>query len=101
MSLLPLLQELAQRTSRGAPVGPLTSLMGTPHAHTTSSIPCHFFHPGQGCWDHAASLLPHTYRRALSVYLPVYLLPALLVHRQELLKSPGPILAKVLLGTAR
>ena len=33
--------------------------------------------------------------------IPVYLLPALLVHRQELLKSPGPILAKVLLGTAR
>lgn len=56
---------------------------------------------GQDCWSHAAGLLPQAYVRALSVYLPVYLLPALLVHRQQLLKDPSGILGKVVLGTAR
>jgi hypothetical protein len=45
--------------------------------------------------------VPQAYVRALSVYLPVYLLPALLVHRQQLLKDPSGILGKVVLGTAR
>jgi hypothetical protein len=56
---------------------------------------------GQDCWSHAAGLVPQSYARALSVYLPVYLLPALLVHRQQLLKEPSGILGKVILGTAR
>lgn len=56
---------------------------------------------GQDCWSHAAGLVPQAYVRALSVYLPVYLLPALLVHRQQLLKDPSGILGKVVLGTAR
>jgi hypothetical protein len=47
------------------------------------------------------SLLGPAYSRALSVYLPVYVLPALLVHRQQLLKQPLPILHKVLLGISR
>jgi hypothetical protein len=45
-------------------------------------------------------LLP-AWGRALSVYLPVYLLPAALVHRQALLKRPLPILSKCLQGVAR
>jgi len=35
------------------------------------------------------------------VYAPVYLLPALLVHRRALLRRPGPILSKVALGVGR
>ena len=64
-------------------------------------MPCSFFHPHQTCWQHPLQLLLPAYSRALSVYIPVYLLPALLVHRQELLKRPVPILQKVLQGIAR
>lgn len=64
-------------------------------------MPCHFFHPGQTCSGHVVQLMGPAYRRALSVYLPVYVLPALLVHRQQLLKQPLPILQKVLLGIGR
>jgi len=101
--LLPplILQELAERTAAGKPLGPLTSLMGTPHVHRVAPVPCHFFHPDQTCWQHPLQLLLPAYSRALSVYIPVYLLPALLVHRQQLLKQPLPILQKVLQGIAR
>jgi hypothetical protein len=75
--------------------------MGTRHAQSVASIPCHFFHPGQTCWQHPLQLLVPAYGRALSVYIPVYLLPALLVHRQDFLKQPLPILQKVLQGVAR
>lgn len=53
------------------------------------------------CLQHPLQLLLPAYSRALSVYLPVYLLPALLVHRQALLKQPLPILQKLLVGIAR
>lgn len=95
------LQELAERTASGRPLGPLTSLMGTHHAQAVVPIPCHFFHPEQACWQHPLQLLVPAYGRALSVYIPVYLLPALLVHRQEFLKQPLPILQKVVQGVAR
>ncbi len=95
------MQELAQRTAAGQALGPLTSLMGTPHAEACAQLPCHFFHPGQGCYEHAATFVAPAYVRALSLYLPVYLLPALLVHRGRLLKQPVPILSKVVLGIAR
>lgn len=95
------LQELAERTASGRPLGPLTSLMGTLHAQAVAPIPCHFFHPEQACWQHPLQLLVPAYGRALSVYIPVYLLPALLVHRQEFLKQPLPILQKVVQGVAR
>lgn len=94
-------QELAERTSAGRPLGPLTSLMGTPHAASVASIPCHFFHPEQTCWQHPLQLMVPAYGRALSVYIPVYLLPALLVHRQQFLRQPLPILQKVVQGVAR
>lgn len=95
------LQELAERTAAGRPLNPLNSLIGTPHAHSKGPIPCHFFHPGQTCVEHPLKLFLPAYERALSVYLPVYVLPALLVHRQELLKQPLPILHKLLFGIAR
>eukprot|EP00879_Flechtneria_rotunda_P007421 GHRR01007785.1.p1 GENE.GHRR01007785.1~~GHRR01007785.1.p1 ORF type:complete len:317 (+),score=77.84 GHRR01007785.1:584-1534(+) len=95
------IRELAERTAVGKPVGPLTSLIGTCYADSKAALPCPFFHPNKTCWQHPMQLFLPSYQRALSVYLPVYVLPALLVHRQQLLKQPLPILQKVLLGIAR
>ncbi|KAJ8628630.1 hypothetical protein MRB53_021953 [Persea americana] len=64
-------------------------------------VPCPIVHGDQSCSGHVVSFLQQAYRRALPVYLPVYLIPALIVHRQDLLKRPYTILAKGLLGTAR
>lgn len=46
-------------------------------------------HGNQSCSGHVVSFLFQAYRRALPVYLPVYLIPALIVHRQDLLKRLG------------
>ncbi|KAF3655473.1 putative cryptochrome-1 [Capsicum annuum] len=64
-------------------------------------VPCSIVHENQGCGEHFISFLIQAYKRALPVYLPVYLVPAFIVHRQGLLKRPNTILAKGLLGTAR
>ncbi|XP_010916872.2 uncharacterized protein [Elaeis guineensis] len=64
-------------------------------------VPCSIVHGNQSCVGHFFSFLLQAYRRALPVYLPVYLVPALIVHRQGLLKRPYTILGKSLLGTAR
>ncbi|XP_055836089.1 uncharacterized protein LOC129904556 [Solanum dulcamara] len=64
-------------------------------------VPCSIVHENQGCGAHFISFIIQAYKRALPVYLPVYLVPALIVHRQGLLKRPNTILAKGLLGTAR
>ncbi|GLU16189.1 hypothetical protein SLE2022_326340 [Rubroshorea leprosula] len=64
-------------------------------------IPCTMVHANQSCGTHFLSFLIEGYKRALPVYLPVYLVPALIVHRQGLLKRPYSILGKGLLGTAR
>lgn len=64
-------------------------------------IPCLMVHGNQSCGSHVLSFLIQAYKRALPVYLPVYLIPALIVHRQDLLKRPYTILGKGLLGTAR
>lgn len=85
----------------GSAPGPLVSLAATPHACTVSNVPCHFLHPGQSCAANAVSVFPSAYLRALRVYFPVYVLPALLVHRGALLKLPEPILRKVALGVGR
>ena len=46
---------------------------------------------GRGCNEHTLAFLPGAYARALPVYVPVYLIPALLVHRNRLLSpSKGP-----------
>lgn len=47
------------------------------------------------------SFLIQAYKRALPVYLPVYLVPALIVHRQDLLKRPYTIFGKSTFGIAR
>ncbi|XP_048131094.1 transmembrane protein 135 homolog isoform X1 [Rhodamnia argentea] len=64
-------------------------------------IPCSMVHGNQSCSAHAISFLIEAYKRALPVYLPVYLVPALIVHRKGLLKRPYTILGKGLFGTAR
>ncbi|KAM0936116.1 putative transmembrane protein [Dioscorea sansibarensis] len=64
-------------------------------------VPCSIVHGNQSCSGHVLSFLLQAYGRALPVYLPVYLIPALIVHRQGLLKRPYTILGKSLLGTAR
>ncbi|XP_078433250.1 uncharacterized protein LOC144704639 [Wolffia australiana] len=64
-------------------------------------IPCQIIHGNLSCTWHALSFLVQAYGRALPVYLPVYLVPALIVHRQDLLERPYVILWKSLLGTAR
>ncbi|KAL8523429.1 hypothetical protein ACS0TY_013402 [Phlomoides rotata] len=64
-------------------------------------VPCSIIHENQGCVSHFISFLIQAYKRALPVYFPVYLIPALIVHRQGLLKRPYTILWKGLFGTAR
>ncbi|XP_068312876.1 uncharacterized protein [Pyrus communis] len=64
-------------------------------------VPCSIVHGDQSCGAHVLSFLIQAYKRALPVYLPVYLIPALIVHRQDLLKRHYSILLKGLLGTAR
>jgi len=43
-------------------------------------------HGNQSCTGHVFTFLLQAYLRALPVYLPVYLIPALIVHRKGLLK---------------
>ncbi|GJV26706.1 transmembrane protein 135, partial [Tanacetum coccineum] len=64
-------------------------------------VPCSIVHGNQSCSWHAITFFLEEYKRAVPVYLPVYLIPALIVHRQGLGKRPFTILAKGLFGTAR
>ncbi|KAA8538645.1 hypothetical protein F0562_028161 [Nyssa sinensis] len=48
--------------------------------------PDYIIHGNQPCAAHFVSFLIQAYQRALPVYLPVYLIPALIVHRQGLTK---------------
>nr|KAJ0201077.1 hypothetical protein LSAT_V11C600337330 [Lactuca sativa] len=64
-------------------------------------VPCSIIHENQSCSWHAISFFIQAYKRAIPVYLPVYLIPALIVHRQGLANRPFTILAKGLFGTAR
>lgn len=64
-------------------------------------VPCSIIHGKQTCEAHFFSFLAQAYIRAVPVYLPVYLIPALIVHRQGILKRPHTILAKGIFGTAR
>ncbi|KAL0700373.1 hypothetical protein Bca4012_056495 [Brassica carinata] len=64
-------------------------------------VPCSIIHGKESCAKHALTFFLQAYKRALPVYVPVYLIPALIVHRQDLLKKQYSILGKGLLGTAR
>eukprot|EP00250_Pteridium_aquilinum_P031245 c43296_g1_i1 orf=221-1786(-) len=65
------------------------------------SIPCSVVHGNQDCLSHFFWFLGQAYLRSLPVYVPVYLIPAIIVHRRGLLKKPLPIFSKTLLGMAR
>ena len=62
---------------------------------------CGFLHPGQSCGSHFACFLPAAYLRALPVYVPIYVVPAILVHRDKFLKRPADVTVRTLLGIAR
>ncbi|KAL3696128.1 hypothetical protein R1sor_010204 [Riccia sorocarpa] len=66
-----------------------------------AEIPCDIIHGDQGCIPHFISFLGSSYLRSLPVYLPVYFVPAILVHRQGLFARPRTILLKTLYGTFR
>ncbi|KFM24545.1 hypothetical protein F751_2263 [Auxenochlorella protothecoides] len=74
-----------QRRGEAHPPRPLTALRGTPHAGFRGVIPCSFLHEGETCSQATLAFAPEAYMRALPVYFPVYLIPALFVHRQRLL----------------
>ncbi|KAJ4952967.1 hypothetical protein NE237_029799 [Protea cynaroides] len=64
-------------------------------------VPCSIIHEHQSCGAHIISFFIQAYGRALPVYVPVYFIPALIVHRLDLLKRSNTICGKGLLGTAR
>ena len=74
-----------QRQGQGSPPRTLRALRGTPHEAFCGSVPCSFLHRGKSCPRANLEFLPEAFLRALPVYLPVYLVPALFVHRQRLL----------------
>ncbi|KAK9821013.1 hypothetical protein WJX74_000943 [Apatococcus lobatus] len=98
-------RELMRRNKQGLPPGRLKSLDGcsSQAAAATSRRPCTFLHKGQGCNTHLLSFLPQAYLRALPVYLPVYVLPAILVHRAKLVdpERAPELWRRIFLGAAR
>ena len=105
------IQELCNRNARSRRPyrGPLRALRDTPHAPTPVRLPCDFLGPGSApcprhhCLAHAVAEVPGAFARALPVYLPVYLVPAVLVHRTKLfnLSHAKSVLSKALLGAVR
>ncbi|KAK9806740.1 hypothetical protein WJX72_001016 [[Myrmecia] bisecta] len=97
------IRELAIRNKQGLEPGPLKLLQHTDLRDFHARIPCGILHPGQTCNQHFASFLPEAYLRALPVYLPVYFLPAILVHRKHLIQkeTAAKIWRRVGLGVLR
>lgn len=93
------LQELARNNALGLAPRRLPQLHGTPHADFCERTPCSYLHPGHNCTTSMVAFLPQAYLRALPVYAPVYIIPAILVHRLRLLKVsvPPPVLIRLFL----
>jgi len=53
----------------------------------TRQLPCDVVHPQTSCSSHSVSFFPEALARAIPVYIPVYIIPALLIHRQKLLSG--------------
>ncbi len=53
----------------------------------TRQLPCDVVHPQTSCSSHSVSFFPEALARAIPVYIPVYIIPALLIHRQTLLSG--------------
>lgn len=102
--LLEGLREMCLRNSRGIEKPDyLAALKGTVYESQKVAIPCEILHPGKSCGYHSITFFPAAYLRALPVYLPVYIIPASLVHRHKLLAkdSASVIWPKVLMGCLR
>lgn len=92
---------MSEKCSKGVPQDVFERLKWTGHVPFYSSIPCELLHPNQSCIRNILTVFPEAYTRALSVYLPVYLVPAILVHRRKLLTQRKVILPKVVIGILR
>lgn len=90
-----------EKCHRGEAVDRLTALQGTGHLPFFSAIPCRLLHPNISCVENALNVFPEAYLRSLTVYLPVYLAPAVLVHRKRLFTESNKVLPKVLMGVMR
>ncbi|KAK3147106.1 hypothetical protein QOZ80_3BG0278110 [Eleusine coracana subsp. coracana] len=64
-------------------------------------VPCSILHGNQSCTGHFFSFLLQAYGRALPVYVPVYLIPALAIHRTNLIRRPYSAVGKNILGIVR
>lgn len=54
---------------------------------STCVVMLQIIHGKESCVKHGITFFIEAYKRALPVYIPVYLIPALIVHRQDLLKK--------------
>lgn len=97
------MRELVERNrTAGAPAAPLSAFRGVPGREGLAvKTTCDMLGPGHDCNHHAVTYVRSAWLRALPVYLPVYLIPAIFVHRTKLLRDPLPILWKVAHGVAR
>ena len=99
----------SMRASRQGATGAATAVTEAVVAATQTSAAstgdqktiCDVIHPGQSCASHFVGFLPRAYMRALPVYVPIYIIPMLLVHRDKLLKKPVDVTIRTLLGIAR
>jgi len=74
-----------------------------PAVHVLQNFHKAIMHPGESCWWHCLNWLwDGGMKRALPIYIPVYLLPAMLVHRKKLLTAQGPeVMQRAALGALR
>jgi len=105
LNLLDAFREMCSRADEYGLYGgvSLAALRGTLHENFTGSMPCDIIHPGKTCTVHALTFFPEAYLRALPVYLPVYAIPAALVHRGKLLapETRNELWLKMALGALR
>ncbi|CAD7699855.1 unnamed protein product [Ostreobium quekettii] len=85
----------------GRPSSTLPAVQGTSHLPFYTRKACELLHPGQSCLSHMVGMLPEAYVRAFPVYVPVYLVPAMIVHRKKLVTDAHRIFPRVLRGSLR
>lgn len=93
-------REMCQNSARGIRNSPLQALQRSTFKNFRGELPCEFLHPGLNCAQHTIAFLPEAYYRALRVYVPVYIIPAALVHRKRLIGNLR-LWYKIAFGTAR
>lgn len=79
------------------------SAAGPAAAARAHVVPQTLFRPRQGAVEHFVRFTIDGFRRALPVYVPVYIVPFLLVHRKRLLRphTAMPLAGKLVQGIAR